>query len=88
MITQENLLIHELIGLEATIMKSNNAQIIGISGKIVDETKSMLSLDTMNGIKKIPKENSEWKFSFDNNESVVNGNLLTKRPQERLGGKI
>jgi ribonuclease P protein subunit POP4 len=87
MITQENLLMHELIGLEATVMKSNNAQIIGISGKIIDETKSMLFLNTINGVKKIPKENTEWKFSFDRNESIVNGNLLTKRPQERLGGK-
>ena len=87
MITQENLLMHELIGLEATIMKSNNEQIIGISGKIVDETKSMLFLDTINGIKKIPKENTEWKFSFDDHESITKGNLLTKRPQERLAGK-
>jgi ribonuclease P protein subunit POP4 len=87
MITQENLLIHELIGLEATVVKSNNEQITGISGKVVDETKSMLFLNTINGIKKIPKENAEWKFSFDKNESIVNGNLLTKRPQERLGGK-
>jgi len=87
MITQENLLMHELIGLEATVMKSNNEQITGISGKVVDETKSMLFLNTVNGIKKIPKENAEWKFSFDKNESIVNGNLLTKRPQERLGGK-
>ena len=87
MITQENLLQHELIGLEAMIMKSNNEQITGISGKIVDETKSMLFLNTANGIKKIPKENAVWKFSFDKNESIVNGNLLTKRPQERLGGK-
>lgn len=87
MITQENLLIHELIGLEATIMTSNNEQIIGISGKVVDETKSMLFLNTVNGIKKIPKENIEWKFSFDKYESRVNGNLITKRPQERLGVK-
>jgi ribonuclease P protein subunit POP4 len=87
MITKENLLIHELIGLEATVMKSNNEQITGISGKVVDETKSMLFLNTINGIKKIPKENAEWKFSFDKNESIVDGNLLTKRPQERLGGK-
>ncbi|MGI0027429.1 MAG: ribonuclease P protein component 1 [Nitrosopumilaceae archaeon] len=87
MITTENLLIHELIGLEATVMKSNNVQIAGISGKVVDETKSMLFLNTINGIKKIPKENVQWKFSFDKNESIVNGNLLTKRPQERLGGK-
>lgn len=87
MITQENLLMHELIGLEATVMKSNNEQITGISGKVVDETKSMLFLNTVLGIKKIPKENIEWKFSFDKNECTVNGNLLTKRPQERLGGK-
>ena len=87
MITQENLLIHELVGLEATVMKSNNEQITGISGKVVDETKSMLYLNTINGIKKIPKENTEWKFSFDKTEYMVNGNLLTKRPQERLGGK-
>ncbi|HKC78738.1 MAG TPA: ribonuclease P protein subunit [Nitrosopumilaceae archaeon] len=87
MITQENLLIHELIGLEAIVVKSNNEQITGISGKVIDETKSMLFLNTINGIKKIPKEIADWKFSFDKNESIVNGNLLTKRPQERLGGK-
>ena len=87
MITQENLLIHELIGLEAIVVKSNNEQITGISGKVIDETKSMLFLNTINGIKNIPKEIADWKFSFDKNESIVNGNLLTKRPQERLGGK-
>ncbi len=87
MITQENLLVHELIGLDATVLKSNNKQIVGISGKIIDETKSMFSLDTKNGIKKIPKQNTEWKFTFDKNESIVNGNLLVKRPHERLGGK-
>ncbi len=87
MITQENLLVHELIGLDATVLKSNNKQIVGISGKIIDETKSMFSLDTKNGIKKIPKQNTEWKFTFDKNESIVNGNLLIKRPHERLGGK-
>ena len=55
MITPENLLTHELIGLESMVMKSNNDQINGISGKVVDETKSMLFLNTMNGIKKLPK---------------------------------
>ncbi len=87
MITKENLFIHELIGLEATVVKSNNEQTIGISGKIIDETKSMFFLNTKNGIKKIPKENTDWKFTFGKNESIVNGNLLAKRPQERLGEK-
>ncbi len=48
----------------------------------------MFFLNTKNGIKKIPKENTEWKFSFDKNELIVNGNLLAKRPQERLGVKV
>ena len=87
MITRENLLKHEIIGLEATIVKCSNEQTIGIAGKVIDETKSMLFLNTKNGIKKIPKENTEWKFSFDNTELIVNGNLLAKRPQERLGVK-
>ncbi len=87
MITKENLLIHELIGLEVTVVKSNNEQTIGISGKVIDETKSMFFLNTINGIKKIPKENTDWKFTFGKDESIVNGNLLAKRPQERLGGK-
>ena len=88
MITKENLLIHEIIGLVATIVKSSNKQTIGISGKVIDETKSMFFLNTKNGIKKIPKGNTEWKFSFDKNELIVNGNLLAKRPQERLGVKV
>ena len=87
MITQENILLHELIGLEAIVVKSNNEQITGISGKVIDETKSMLFLNTTKGIIKIPKESAKWKFSFDKNESIVNGSLLTKRPQERLGAK-
>jgi len=87
MITPENLLIHELIGLDTVVVNSNNEQIIGVSGKIIDETKSMFFLDTKNGIKKIPKEITDWEFSFENNKSIVNGRLLAKRPQERLGGK-
>jgi len=87
MITQENLVMHELIGLEASITKSNNREIIGISGKVIDETKSMLFINTKSGIKKIPKEITEWEFSFHDNKLIVDGNLLAKRPQERLGGK-
>ena len=87
MITKENLFMHEIIGLDAQVVQSNNKQITGISGKVVDETKLMFVLNTKNGIKKIPKKNNEWKFSFYKNELTVNGNLLAKRPQERLGEK-
>ena len=87
MITQENITLHELIGLDAEVVKCNNAQTVGLYGKIIDETKSMLILNTAKGIKKIPKVNAQWKFSFDKMETLIDGNLLTKRPQERVGTK-
>ena len=87
MITAENIALHELIGLDAKVTQSSNAQSIGLKGKIVDETKSMFVLLTENGIKKLPKENTIWKFSFGNNEIMLNGNMLTKRPYERMGAR-
>ncbi|HLA22379.1 MAG TPA: ribonuclease P protein subunit [Nitrosopumilaceae archaeon] len=87
MITQENITLHELIGLDAEVVKCNNAQTVGLYGKIIDETKSMLILNTEKGIKKIPKANTQWKFSFDKTETLIDGNLLAKRPQERVGTK-
>ncbi|MGI0083207.1 MAG: ribonuclease P protein component 1 [Nitrosopumilaceae archaeon] len=88
MITQENITMHELIGLDARIVQCNNKQIVGQCGRIIDETKSMMVLSTDKGIKKFPKENTQWNFSFDGKEVLISGNLLLKRPQERLGANV
>lgn len=85
MITPENIIIHELVGLYTTVIQSNDLGIVGISGKVVDETKHMFVLDTENGIKKIAKENSLWKFSLANADALVSGDLLAKKPWERIG---
>jgi ribonuclease P protein subunit POP4 len=87
MITAENITLHELIGLDAEITKSSNMQLVGFKGQIVDETKSMFILRTDNGIKKLPKENTIWRFSFENNEAILNGDVLAKRSYERIGVK-
>jgi len=87
MITTENIALHELIGLDTEITQSSNVQFIGLKGKIVDETKSMFALRTENGIKKFPKKNTTWRFSFGNNEITLNGNMITKRPYERIGAR-
>lgn len=87
MITYENIVLHELIGLDTKIIQSSNIQSVGLKGKVVDETKSMFVLQTENGIKKFPKENTLWRFSLGNNEITLVGSMLTKRPYERMGGK-
>jgi ribonuclease P protein subunit POP4 len=87
MITTENITSHELIGLRTEIVESSNPQIIGLNGTIIDETKSMIIINTVKGTKMIAKSNNSWKFSVDNKEIVLNGSIIAKRPFDRIGGK-
>ena len=88
MITSENIAIHEMVGLKTGIFNSPNHQIIGLTGTIVDETKSMLILNTKNGFKMIPKKLNTWKFYAKDQEITLYGSLLEKRSYDRLGTKI
>lgn len=88
MITSDNIVSHELIGLRTEITDSTNSQIIGLNGTIIDETKSMITINTVNGTRRIAKSNNSWKFSIENKEIILNGSKIAKRPFDRLGGKI
>ena len=87
MITAENITRHELIGLETSIVESNNSQAIGLHGKIIDETKSMFTIETSTGVKHMPKVNSTWKFDLNGISSTVDGKSIAKRSFERMGVK-
>jgi len=87
MITADNLTSHELIGLRTEIIESTNSQIIGLNGTITDETKSMIIMNTINGSKMIAKLNNVWKFSIDNNDVILDGSKISKRPFDRIGGR-
>ena len=87
MITPENITRHELIGLETSIVESNNSQAIGLHGKIIDETKSMFTIETSTGVKHMPKMNSMWKFDLNGVSSIVDGQSIAKRSFERMGVK-
>ncbi|MCE2614981.1 MAG: ribonuclease P protein subunit [Nitrosopumilus sp. (ex Thoosa mismalolli)] len=87
MITATNITSHEFIGLKTKIVESSNPQIVGLNGTVVDETKSMLTLNTQNGIKSIAKANNSWEFSIGSSSTIVNGSNIQKRPFDRIGGK-
>jgi RNase P/RNase MRP subunit p29 len=59
-----------------------------MSGKIIDETKSMFIIETKNGTKMIPKQHNKWKFAIDNLEFTADGNSLSKRPEDRIKVQI
>ncbi len=87
MMTSQNIFYHELIGLDTSIVQSSNNQLVGLSGKILDETKSMFFIQTVTGVKMIPKNYSTWQFHIDGIPVSVNGNTIMKRSYERMGVK-
>ena len=87
MISAENLILHELIGLKTEVQESSNPQIIGVNGQIVDETKHMFLLLTKNGYKMLSKKHNKWGFFLHDQKISVSGSLLDKRAYERLVSK-
>ncbi|MEM2785057.1 MAG: ribonuclease P protein subunit [Candidatus Nitrosotenuis sp.] len=79
---------HELIGLQTQVVNSTNKTIVGLTGKIVDETKFMFTLQTIHGLKMIPKQHSIWKFTLNEQELLIDGNIIAKRPEDRLKVKV
>jgi len=84
MITEDNILRHELVGLRATVSGSANAQLVGTSGLVIDETKSTLVLETQSGTKTVPKRGNTWTFAVSGRAMAVDGGRIARRPAERL----
>ena len=88
MITADTISRHEFIGLDTKVLNSNNLQVVGLNGTIINETKSMFTINTEKGIKMIPKSTNDWRFSINNQNMTVKGSTITKRPFERIGVKV
>jgi len=74
----------ELVGLQAEVVDSENPGLVGIKGRVVDETKSLIILATTTGEKKLIKAQCDFKFIKDGSELLVKGELLDKRPEDRI----
>ena len=72
----------DLIGQNISITSSKNKEIIGIKGKVIMETKNMITLDTQNGRRDIPKDICQ--FSNNQGPLEIDSTKLSKRPHERL----
>lgn len=91
-ITPSKLVFHELIGLQVTIVEATNPILKDISGKVVDETKNMIIVQTTKGNEKmIQKNGTSFVFQIPAQLSAkhaksyvkVNGNLLLSQPENR-----
>jgi len=76
---------HEFIGLEAKVVKSSNPHIVGIEGKVVDETRNTLTILHDGERKVIVKDTSVFEFVMPDGTVVeIDGKVIMGRPEDRI----
>lgn len=87
MITPENLARHELVGLKVEIEESPGFPTI--SGRVVDETRNTLLIETERGMKRVSKSYTSFIFTLPNGSRVkVSGSILISQPENRIQKRI
>jgi len=81
-----NILFHELIGLDVEVVKHSSRSLEGLKGRVVDETRNTLLVETQSGERKrVPKLYGLFKFRLPSGRSVVvDGTQILGRPEDRL----
>ena len=84
MITKNNLVHHEFIGLNVDV-KSETNKSLNLYGTVIDETKNTFKIESRGKEKIIPKKGSIFTFEIPSGERVeVYGNILSIRPEDRI----
>jgi ribonuclease P protein subunit POP4 len=76
---------HEFIGLKARVVRSTHPGYVGISGRVIDETRNTLVIRHKNKDKVIVKNAAVFHFVLPDGTVVeVEGNAIVGRPEDRL----
>ena len=85
MISSRNVLRHELIGLDVLVTGASNPEQRGMSGRIIDETRNLMVIETPRGIKRIAKMRSVFRVALPSGELVeIDGSVLVLAPEKRI----
>ncbi len=79
-IKPQDVVIHELIGREVEIIDSRNKSLIGVKGKIIDETRKTLMIESNDKKRLILKE--QVMLSIEGVK--VDGKKIANRPEDRI----
>ncbi len=82
----EEILQGELIGLMMEVEESSNKDMVGLRGRVVDETRNTFVIETeRKEEKRIPKAGNVFIFSLEDGvRARVSGNMLIARPEDRI----
>lgn len=79
----KNIVLHELIGLDAEVIDCRDHLQIGTKGRIVRETKNLLYLKHGSKIQRVVKKISKFKFTHGSDVFIVDGKEINFRAYER-----
>jgi ribonuclease P protein subunit POP4 len=90
MITPQNIMRHELIGLYVKVVDSSHEGFIGIEGKVVDETKNTISIEMKDGtLRIVPKNVATFHFNLPDGAVIeIEGKIIVARPENRIKKKF
>ena len=77
---------HEFIGLKTKVVKSSNPDLVGIKGKVVDETRNTFTISQNDGEKKVViKDTVVFDLVLPDGTVVeMDGKVIMGRPEDRL----
>ena len=76
---------YEFIGLETKVVKSSNPDVVGITGRVDDETRNTLAILHDGEKKVVIKDTAVFEFLMPNGTVVeIDGKVIIGRPEDRL----
>ena len=79
----------EFIGTNAEVHRSSHIESVGISGRVVDETRNTFSILQERKRKIVMKQSNVFRFRFPDDTVVeIDGKILVGRPEDRLKKSI
>jgi ribonuclease P protein subunit POP4 len=85
MITPENVLYHEIVGLKTKVVQSSDPTLTGLQGVTVFETRNTLSIRTGQSVKMVPKASAtKIEVSTPSGACFISGSSLIGKPENRV----
>jgi len=76
---------HEFIGLETKVVKSSNPQVVGIAGRVVDETRNTITILHKGKRRVVIKDTSVFDFVMPDGTVVeIDGKVIVGRSEDRI----
>ncbi len=73
----------ELVGANCEIIGAKNASLKGMKGKIINETRNIITIKTSDGEKKAIKQQVTIMAEINNKKIRIEGTEIDARPEDR-----